>query len=116
MRKLSYEDTLQVLDSWSGRPVTVSILGDGSKWYAATLVGQLPKREDVGLEWLADDLPDASEGWHFAFSPNDVSDKGRLTAGGFQLVRLDFREATLQQDGVLAIRIAGAEMTIKPHE
>jgi hypothetical protein len=88
---------------------------NGSKWYAATLVGQLPKREDVGLEWLADDLPDASEGWHFAFSPNYVSDKGRLPAGGFQLVRLDFREATLQ-DGVLAIGLAGAEMTIAPHE
>jgi hypothetical protein len=116
VKKLSYEDTLQVLDSWFGRPVTVSILGDGSKWYAATLVGQLPKREDVGLEWLADDLPDASEGWHFAFSPDYMSDKGRLTAGGFQLVRLDFREATLQQDGVLAIRLAGAEMTIEPHE
>jgi hypothetical protein len=109
VRKLTYEDTLQVLDSWSGRPVTVSILGDGSKWY-----GQLPKRENVGLEWLADDLPDASEGWYFAFSPDYVSDKGRLTAGGFQLVRFDFREATLQ-DGVLAIRLAGAE-TIGPHE
>jgi hypothetical protein len=35
-------------------------------------------------------------------------------AGGFQLVRLDFREATLQQDGVLLIRLAGAEMTIAP--
>jgi hypothetical protein len=116
VRKLSYEDTLQVLDSWFRRPVTVSILGDGSKWYAATLAGQLPKREDVGLEWLDHDLPDASEGWHFAFSPDYASDKGRLTAGGFRLVRLDFREATLQQDGVLTIHLAGAEMTITPHE
>jgi hypothetical protein len=116
VRKLTYEDTLQMLDSWFGRPVTVSILGNGSKWYATTLVGQLPEREDVGLEWLADDLPDASEGWHFTFSPDYVSHKGRLTAGGFQLARLDFREATLQQDGVLAIHLAGAEMTITPHE
>jgi hypothetical protein len=115
MRKLSYDDTLQVLDSWYGRPVTVTILGEGSKWYATTLAGQLPKRKDIDLEWLADDLPNASEGWHFEFSADHLSNKGRLTAGGFQLVRLDFREATLQQDGVLLIRLAGAEMTIAPH-
>ena len=35
-------------------------------------------------------------------------------AGGFQLVRLDFREATLQQDDVILIRLRGAEMTIAP--
>ena len=56
MRKLSYDDTLQVLDSWYGRAVTVSILGEGSKWYATKLAGQLPKRRDIDLEWLADDL------------------------------------------------------------
>jgi hypothetical protein len=114
MRQLSYDDTLQVLDSWNGRYVRVSILGEGSKWYATTLAGQLPKRRNIDLEWLADDLPDASEGWHFEFSADYPSNKGRLMAGGFQLVRLDFREATLQQDGVLLIRLGGAEMTIAP--
>jgi hypothetical protein len=114
VKQLNYADTLQLLDSWNGRYVTVSILGEGSKWYATTLAGQLPKRRNIDLEWLADDLPDASEGWHFEFSADYLSNKGRQMAGGFQLVRLDFREATLQQDGVLVIRLAGAEMTIAP--
>lgn len=114
MRKLIYDETLKMLDSWYGRSVTVSILGEGSKWYTTTLAGQLPKRKDIDLEWLADDLPDASEGWHFEFSADYVSKQGRLMAAGFQLVRLDFREATLQQDGVLLIRLVGAELTIAP--
>jgi hypothetical protein len=103
---LSYEETLRVLDSWYGRHVVVSIQPEGSRWYAMTLAGPLPKRHDIGLEWL-DDLPDRSEGYDFRFS------EGRLPSF-FQLVRLDFRDATLKGNGVLVINLAGAQLTITP--
>lgn len=69
--------------------------------------GALPRRSDIGLEWLADDLPDPSEGYEFRFTDE------RLPIG-FQLSRIDFRDATLDGNGGLNIRVAGAELHITP--
>ena len=100
---MTYDETLRLLDSWYGRPVLVSVQPDGSRWYTTTVTGPLPRRSDIDLEWLADDLPYASEGYSFGFADGDVR---------FQLVRLDFRDASLDDRGVLTIRLAGAEVTI----
>jgi hypothetical protein len=104
---MDFTETLRLLDSWYGRRVIVSIQPEGSHWYAMNVSGALPKRRDIGLEWLADDLPHPSEGYVFRFTDE------RLPID-FQMVRIDFREATLDDNGELTIRVAGAELRITP--
>jgi hypothetical protein len=105
--KLDYAETLRLLDSWFGRRVNVAIQPDGSAWYPMYFSGQLPKRQEIGLEWLGDEVPDNSEGYHFHFTDESLPT-------GFQLVRNDFRGARLDAEGVLAITLGGAELTITP--
>lgn len=105
--KLDYAQTLRLLDSWYRRRVNVAIQPEGSAWYPMYFSGQLPKRQDIGLEWLGDDLPNNSEGYHFHFTDDSLPT-------GFQLVRGDFCDARLDPQGVLAISLAGAELTITP--
>jgi hypothetical protein len=104
---LDYAETLRLLDSWYGRRVVVSVQPEGSRWYVMHVSGALPRRSDIGLEWLADELPDPSEGYEFRFTDE------RLPIG-FQLSRIDFRDATLDGNGGLNIRVAGAELHITP--
>jgi hypothetical protein len=104
---LDYTDTLRLLDTWYGRQVVVNIQPEGSHWYAMSVSGTLPKRSDIGLEWLTDDLPHPSEGYVFRFTDE------RLPID-FQLIRIDFRDATLHRNGELTIRVAGAELRITP--
>jgi hypothetical protein len=109
MQQLTYDDTLRVLDSWYGRNVVVSILPKGSHWYVTSLAGSLPKRSDMDMEWLGDDLPYNSEGYCFRLA--EAAD-GWLSV--LQLVRVDFRAAALDAEGSLLIDLAGARVTIAP--
>ncbi|MFL6028983.1 MAG: hypothetical protein ACJ74D_03000, partial [Gaiellaceae bacterium] len=82
---LSYDQTLELLDTWYGRPIIVSILPDGCNWYVASLAVSLPRRESVDLEWLGDDLPANSEGYSFC-----LSEPGNGWSSVLQLVRIDY--------------------------
>jgi hypothetical protein len=107
---LDYDDTLHALDSWYGRPVVVSILPDGCHWYVASVAVSLPKRQQIGLEWLGDDLPHNSEGYSFQLS--EPSEKGVISV--LQLVRADFRGASIDDEGSLSIEVTGARLRIAP--
>src|SRR4051812_32832897 len=100
---MTYDETLALLDTWYGRPVLMSIQPDGCHWYASTIAARLPRRAEIGLEWLEDDLPHASEGWTFSMAGG---------AAHLQLVRGDFREARLDEEGSLVIRLAGAVVMV----